>query len=227
MLKFYKWFTMFFAAGTLAYCCMTSVATAATQDNKTSSVSGAKLWANNCSRCHNMRSLDEFRPDQWRVIMAHMRVRAQLTGSEARKILMFLTGQPESVHDSSSTLIITSKNQAEQLSIAKSKQVPTKTERLPKTTKKKDIQSNLFALSGKNIYQKNCAMCHGADGKGAFPGSPDLTQPGGRLSKPQSALLANIEKGIAGMPPKGGNPNLTKDDIKQVLNYMLRTFKNN
>lgn len=51
---------------------------------------GAKLWADNCARCHNMRDPREFRDDQWRVIATHMRVRAALTGQDTRDILSFL-----------------------------------------------------------------------------------------------------------------------------------------
>ena len=51
---------------------------------------GANSWAQNCARCHNMRDAKEFRDDQWRVIVTHMRVRAGLTGQEARDILRFL-----------------------------------------------------------------------------------------------------------------------------------------
>ena len=51
---------------------------------------GAKAWAGNCSRCHNMRGPQEFQDQYWRVIVSHMRVRAGLTGQEARDILAFL-----------------------------------------------------------------------------------------------------------------------------------------
>lgn len=51
---------------------------------------GAKAWADNCARCHNMRDPKEFRDDLWRPIVAHMRVRAGLTGQEERDILLFL-----------------------------------------------------------------------------------------------------------------------------------------
>ena len=51
---------------------------------------GAQTWANNCARCHNMRGADELRDDQWRAAIAHMRVRAGLTGQEARDVLVFL-----------------------------------------------------------------------------------------------------------------------------------------
>ena len=51
---------------------------------------GAKAWANNCASCHNLRPASDLRDDQWRVVVAHMRVRADLTGQEARDILRFL-----------------------------------------------------------------------------------------------------------------------------------------
>jgi len=51
---------------------------------------GAKNWAQNCARCHNMRDVKEYRDDQLKVIVNHMRVRAGLTGQEARDILLFL-----------------------------------------------------------------------------------------------------------------------------------------
>jgi len=51
---------------------------------------GVQRWAENCARCHNMRDTKEFRDDQWKVIVTHMRVRAGLTGQDARDILEFL-----------------------------------------------------------------------------------------------------------------------------------------
>ena len=50
----------------------------------------ARLWAENCNRCHNIRPAGEFSDAQWDVIMHHMRVRANLTGEEHRQILTFL-----------------------------------------------------------------------------------------------------------------------------------------
>lgn len=51
---------------------------------------GAKAWANNCASCHNLRPASDLRDDQWRVVVAHMRIRADLTGQEARDVLKFL-----------------------------------------------------------------------------------------------------------------------------------------
>ncbi len=52
--------------------------------------SGAQLWAENCVRCHNIRSPGSYSPAQWEVAMMHMRVRANLTPDEHKKILEFL-----------------------------------------------------------------------------------------------------------------------------------------
>lgn len=51
---------------------------------------GVTAWQDNCARCHNMRQPTEFRDDLWKPIVSHMRVRAGLTGQEARDILAFL-----------------------------------------------------------------------------------------------------------------------------------------
>ena len=51
---------------------------------------GALLWEQNCNRCHYYRSPRERNDGEWRVIVHHMRVRANLTATEHRKILRFL-----------------------------------------------------------------------------------------------------------------------------------------
>lgn len=52
--------------------------------------SGTQLWADNCQRCHNTRSPSSYNDVQWEVAMMHMRVRANLTPEEHKKILEFL-----------------------------------------------------------------------------------------------------------------------------------------
>lgn len=51
---------------------------------------GAELWSENCARCHNIRSPSTFSDTEWDVAMHHMRVRANLTADESKKILEFL-----------------------------------------------------------------------------------------------------------------------------------------
>lgn len=86
------------------------------------------------------------------------------------------------------------------------------------------------ALSGKEIYNQTCIACHGANGAGAFPGTPDFTKPDGRLSKPDDVLFNNIVNGFQSpgsamsMPAKGGNPNLTEADVQAVLKFLRESF---
>ncbi len=52
--------------------------------------SGAQLWGENCVRCHNTPSPETFSDVEWDVAVMHMRVRANLTDNEAKKIAEFL-----------------------------------------------------------------------------------------------------------------------------------------
>ncbi|MEI6817179.1 MAG: cytochrome c [Bacteroidota bacterium] len=52
--------------------------------------SGAQLWSENCIRCHNGPSPTEFTDVQWKTIGMHMQIRANLTSTEAKKIVEFL-----------------------------------------------------------------------------------------------------------------------------------------
>ena len=65
---------------------------AATQPaaNAQAAKGGAQLWAENCSRCHNVRSPSSFSDEQWDVAVMHMRLRAPLTAQEHRSIVEFL-----------------------------------------------------------------------------------------------------------------------------------------
>ncbi len=169
-------------------------------------INGAQLWANNCSRCHNFRSPTEYTPNQWTTIMAHMRIQGGLTGQESRAILEYLTQASESQFATASTQSPTSQTTNTNQSV---------------TTKGKTATS---ALSGSAIYQKTCIACHGVNGKGIAPSIPDFTKKGGILSQPSKVLFNNIKQGIGGMPPKGGNPALTDQDLKAALSYIENTF---
>ena len=57
---------------------------------ESSTLSGATLYAINCSRCHSERYPTEFTVAHWRNIMIHMRVRANLPAVQAREILKYL-----------------------------------------------------------------------------------------------------------------------------------------
>ena len=92
-------------------------------------------------------------------------------------------------------------------------------------------------VKGLNIYQQNCIACHGSDGTGALAGVPDLTQVAGfngnsELHNEVFKHIEHVKKGLKrpgdpmAMPAKGGNPNLTEQDIREVLKYMHEKFTN-
>jgi cytochrome c len=57
---------------------------------KANTKSGAQLWGENCGRCHNAPGPGEFRNSNWEIIGQHMRVRANLIGTDTEKIVAFL-----------------------------------------------------------------------------------------------------------------------------------------
>ncbi len=53
-------------------------------------LTGAELYAVHCGRCHPERYPTERTDPQWRTILMHMRVRANLPAAQAKTILKYL-----------------------------------------------------------------------------------------------------------------------------------------
>src|SRR6266568_8217358 len=60
------------------------------KSEKKTQLSGADLYAMNCNRCHPERYATERTAGQWKTIMVHMRVRANLPTEQAKSILKYL-----------------------------------------------------------------------------------------------------------------------------------------
>jgi cytochrome c5 len=54
------------------------------------SLTGAELYSIHCNRCHPERYPTERTAAQWKTIMLHMQIRANLPGKQARLILQYL-----------------------------------------------------------------------------------------------------------------------------------------
>ncbi len=65
---------------------MSSCAVSQKVQNKT----GTQLWGENCGRCHNAPGPGEFSAANWDIIGRHMRVRANITETEEKKIIEYL-----------------------------------------------------------------------------------------------------------------------------------------
>jgi len=53
-------------------------------------LTGAELYSMNCNRCHAERYPTERTAAQWKTILLHMRVRANIPAEQARTILKYL-----------------------------------------------------------------------------------------------------------------------------------------
>ena len=76
----------------IAGCATTAKQTGGTSVAKKVAIekAGAQLWTDNCMHCHNLRPPTTRSDAGWEVNMLHMRVRANLTAEESKKILEFL-----------------------------------------------------------------------------------------------------------------------------------------
>lgn len=87
------------------------------------------------------------------------------------------------------------------------------------------------AVKGKVVFESTCVSCHGDNAKG-LPGSGKnlVTKSEWMQKQNDDALVAFVKTGRptsdpenttkVDMPPKGGNPALTDDDIVNVIAYI-------
>jgi cytochrome c5 len=87
---------------------------------------------------------------------------------------------------------------------------------------------------GRTVFQKTCAVCHGADAHGMPKLGKDLHSNEFVRRRSDAEIVQFLKKGRpAGdplnegkidMPPKGGNPALTDDDLRLIVVF-LRTLQ--
>jgi cytochrome c5 len=76
-------------------------------------------------------------------------------------------------------------------------------------------------MTGPEIVTKVCGACHGAGVLGA-PKVGDKAEWAKRKSGGLNALVASAIKGKNAMPPKGGDPSLSDDEVKAAVQEMLK-----
>ena len=80
-------------------------------------------------------------------------------------------------------------------------------------------------LQGKAIVDANCFVCH-AQGINGAPIIGNIKMWGKRLPQGLETLIDHAINGYAGMmPPKGGNPDLTDEQIRLAVTYMVSQVK--
>jgi cytochrome c5 len=78
---------------------------------------------------------------------------------------------------------------------------------------------------GRVIWIATCKVCHTAD----FAGAPKVTDKAAwapRLAKGKDVLYSHAMQGVYGpsgteMPPRGGNPALTDEQVRAAVDYMV------
>lgn len=79
-----------------------------------------------------------------------------------------------------------------------------------------------LAGAGQELFETNCAVCHGVDGTAILPNAPHFAK-GERMEKTDAQLLASISEGLNVMPP--WKSVLNEAEIQEILTYVRSLAK--
>lgn len=74
------------------------------------------------------------------------------------------------------------------------------------------------AMTGEQVYQKHCKMCHEAGLAGA-PKKGDKAAWAPRVKQGDKVLFDHAKNGFKAMPPKGTCTTCTDDELKAAIKY--------
>lgn len=76
------------------------------------------------------------------------------------------------------------------------------------------------SVDGEAVYDRLCMACHQTGVAGApMRGDDEAWAP--RLEQGMETLVVHAIDGINAMPPRGGNPNLSDDEVRAATHYLL------
>jgi cytochrome c5 len=78
--------------------------------------------------------------------------------------------------------------------------------------------------TGKQIYNKGCAVCH-AVGAAGSPKFGDKAAWAPRIAEGEATLIQHALHGFKGMPAKGACPSCADEEIKAAVDYMISAAK--
>ena len=85
-----------------------------------------------------------------------------------------------------------------------------------------EVEVEQVAEGGEKIYQQACMMCHGA-GVAGSPMTGDKAAWAARIAQGRDKLVSNAIVGIGVMPPKGGQSQLSDEEVASAVDYMIQT----
>jgi mono/diheme cytochrome c family protein len=165
------------------------------------SVQAETMLLTKCSKCHNLdRAFNKRRTEhEWKILVKRMSVRHRswINDAEAQLIGDYLA-----------------------------KIYGTKAEVTPAvaTTVRPATPPQPKPMDFKPLFQANgCIFCHGEDGTGQAPGTPDWTDPEWQQSRTDEQLTATITNGKDNRMPKFGTT-LTEEEIRAAVQF-VRSFE--
>ncbi|MDX5362909.1 MAG: c-type cytochrome [Pseudazoarcus pumilus] len=72
---------------------------------------------------------------------------------------------------------------------------------------------------GETVYKSVCSACHSA-GVAGSPKTGDNAAWAPRIAKGLDAIVTTAINGVGAMPARGGNPNLTDDEVRRAVIHM-------
>jgi cytochrome c5 len=75
-------------------------------------------------------------------------------------------------------------------------------------------------MTGEQVFNKACMACHSTGAAGA-PKVGDVAVWAPRIAQGVDVLFEHATKGFKGMPPRGGSPQLSDEDITAAIDFMV------
>jgi len=82
-------------------------------------------------------------------------------------------------------------------------------------------QSGAPLKSGEQVYRETCMACHGT-GVAQAPRTGDRKVWAKLIAEGQAVLTSHAWVGVRGMPPKGGNPELSLEEFSRAVAWLAR-----
>jgi cytochrome c5 len=98
---------------------------------------------------------------------------------------------------------------------------PPAAESAPAPAESADVATPAKPINGEAIAQGICMACHQAGMNGA-PKFANKVAWAPRIAQGREKLYENAIKGLRGMPARGGNPNLSDEEVKAAVDYMVK-----
>ena len=83
------------------------------------------------------------------------------------------------------------------------------------------LEAEVEVSGGEKIYQQACLMCHEA-GVAGSPMIADTDAWAERIAKGRETLLKNAIEGIGVMPPKGGQSQLSDEEVASAVDFLIQ-----